>query len=94
MSRKFELTSTPILFTGLIIATVAIFSCLIYASLEEQKQWDEFAITHECKVVGKTTAEISTSIGVVAGSGNAVIVTNTTPSKTGYLCNDGITYWR
>lgn len=66
------------------------FACV--ASIEEQLEWDAFAKTH-CKVVGRMASSTGSGIGITGG-GNAALVVTTTPEKTGYLCDDGITYWR
>lgn len=59
-----------------------------YLSYQEQKQWDAFASTHECKVTGKI-AGYSTY-----GYYNGKYQTYYVPSKTVYHCNDGVDYTR
>lgn len=69
----------------------------LWAAKEEQSQWARFAAAHECKIVGQMSGSTSTGIGyglTSSGQFGTVITTNTTPAKTGYLCNDGVTYWR
>lgn len=56
-------------------------------------QWQQFVTEHECKVVGKQSGSVSTGVGV-SSSGDVVTVTTVESDKTGWLCNDGITYWR
>lgn len=56
-------------------------------------EWDKFAEEHECKVVGKQSGSVSTGVGVTSSGSVATVTTYESP-KTGYLCNDGITYWR
>lgn len=76
---------------------VAIMWGGIHFAQEEEKQWAAFASEHDCKVVGRmsATTNIGTGFGF-AGNGQMGVVTttSTTPSKTQYACNDGVTYWR
>jgi hypothetical protein len=66
---------------------VAIGGLLLLAG-HEQKQWEAFAQTHECKVVGKIAGH--TAYGYYNGKYQHHWV----PSKTVYKCNDGIEYTR
>lgn len=86
--------------TRILIATVVTCVCLIagvvYLGLQEQAEWDAFAAKHNCKVVEKVSGSSATVVtmtptasGIRVGTGVA-----TTPGKTGYACNDGVTYWR
>ena len=89
-------------FTGKLIALLlvlcmAVFLLLPWAILEEQRRWTEFKVTHNCKVVGKMRGSTNAGVGVgLTGSGNigTVVTTTSSPSMTGWLCDDGITYWR
>lgn len=80
-----------------IVALVAMIPLMIYASIQEQKDWETFAETHECKVVGRMKGDVGVGVGTGIMSngkfGTGTVVTST-PDKTGYLCNDGVTYWR
>jgi hypothetical protein len=66
---------------------------IIYAMVREARQWEAFAAEHNCKVVGHMTGSVASTVGV-GGDGKVVSGVTTTPSKTGYLCDDGVTYWR
>ena len=81
------------------IITVSAFSLIpllvaaIYFTIQESKAWDVFQAAHHCRIVG----EVSGSTFVTAGIGaNRQITTGigTTSGKTGYACDDGVTYWR
>jgi len=66
---------------------------IVKLTAEEQKQWDNFAVTHDCKKIGQTSA----SSGVVVGmalNGQMGMGLTSEAGKTGWLCNDGVTYWR
>jgi hypothetical protein len=64
-----------------------------YLAVKDGERWQEFSETHECKKVGETSG--STSIGYgIAANGQGGMVSTYTPGKTGWACNDGVTYWR
>lgn len=75
-------------FGGLGIATVAAFGLLLWAAAVEQKNWEKFAATHECKVTGKVAGY--TTYGYYMGK----YQTHYVPSRTTYHCNDGVDYTR
>ncbi len=85
--------------TERLILTVIIllFLVLCYASYKDSKNWQKFSIEHNCKIVSKISG--STNVGVGTGImtngqfGTGTIIT-TTPNKTSYLCDDGVTYYR
>lgn len=68
---------------------VALVGLSVWAVWVDGAEWNEFRELHECKVVSRESS--STALGV-SGSGNAVVMS--VPGKTGWLCNDGITYYR
>lgn len=65
----------------------------IYGALEEEKKWEAFKLLHECKQVSFQASQVTTGSGI-SSNGKPSIVTVIIPSKTGWLCNDGITYYR
>jgi hypothetical protein len=75
---------------GLCLLLVGAF---IYASVLEERNWQAFKISHSCKVVGQATGDWITGFGIGA-KGETIVTTSRTPDKTGWLCNDGVTYWR
>lgn len=93
--RRFE-TNQLIPFT-LIILLVLSIPTVIYLTFLESQNWEIFAEEHECQVIGQITGSINTGTGIgvtTTGDIGTVITTSYTPAKTGYLCNDGVTYWR
>lgn len=82
---------------ALLILVGTLISLGIWAAVEEQKEWEVFAATHECKVVGHMSGSTQTGVGYGMTANRqfgTMVTTTSTPSKTGYLCNDGMTYWR
>ena len=75
----------------------ALIPLMIYASIQEQSEWESFAAEHDCKVVGRMKGDVGVGVGTGIMSngqiGTGTVVTST-PDKTAYLCDDGVTYWR
>lgn len=71
-----------------ILVSIAMIGCF-YLMLIEAEKWEEFKVEHKCKVVAHIRGSTSTGF---SSSGN--IVTVQEADKTGWLCNDGVTYYR
>ena len=79
---------------------VSFFLCAILAmpflcwgAVLEVQRWEEFKIEHECKIVGKKNGQTFVGTGIGA-NGSVTTTIGGTSSQTGWLCNDGVTYWR
>ena len=70
-----------------------LFVGAVAVAVIEDWNWGQFRQEHHCRVVGKTTPDVGVGTGIGA-NGQITTVTTVTPGKTGYLCDDGITYWR
>lgn len=82
---------------ALIVFVVLLIPAVIYGSIKEAEEWEAFAAAHACKKVGHMSGSTSTGVGfgtMPNGQMGTVMTTSTTPGKTGYACNDGVTYWR
>lgn len=85
---------------ALIVLMLLVFSLIpfgIYAIIEEAKQWEEFKVINNCKVVSRVKGHSSTDVGygmTTTGQMGTIITTNTVPDKTQWSCDDGVTYWR
>jgi hypothetical protein len=80
-----------------VAAVVAVLAATMVVAQREQEQWAHFSAAHQCKVVGKMTGSVISTISTTIGAKGQVLPTVGTavePDKTGYLCDDGITYWR
>lgn len=85
------------LILAFLIFVVLLIPAVIYGSVKEQEQWDAFATAHACKKVGEMSGSTQTGVGfgmTASGQMGTVVTTTSTPSKTGWLCDDGVTYWR
>ena len=73
--------------------TVLFFVFAGWAMYEENKRWETFRIAHQCKVVAHVSGSTTVATGF-SSSGNVTITPIIIPSKTGWLCDDGVTYYR
>lgn len=65
----------------------------VWGAVESERSWSQYKVTHECHIVGRMSGDVITTIGPTTGGGVSVGI-GMTPDKTGWQCNDGITYWR
>lgn len=72
-----------------ILTFAAVIFVLILTGKHEIKKWDEFTIAHHCKIVSHTSGDVFNTIDA-----NGKIGIGITDSKTGWLCDDGITYYK
>jgi hypothetical protein len=83
-----------LIFIMIILAILCIFGAG-YSLYHDNRRWEEFRVTHDCKVIGKMNGALVTTVGpAIGGNGGVAIGVGVTPDKTGWLCNDGMTYWR
>jgi hypothetical protein len=78
----------------LVIATIPLS---IAASIEEEHDWREFSEAHNCKKVAEMKGSIQNGVGyglTSTGGTGTIFTTTVEPDKTGWLCDDGVTYWR
>lgn len=81
----------------MVLLMVLLMVAVIYESVKEQERWEEFSAAHACKKVGEMSGSTQTGVGfgmTANGQMGTLVTTTSTPSKTGWLCDDGVTYWR
>jgi hypothetical protein len=81
-----------LIFIFLLIACIPVF---VYLVIQENKEWQEFKLEHHCKVVAHISG--TTAVGIVpmmGGNGGVGISITPIPGKTGWLCDDGVTYYK
>lgn len=82
------------LWLGSFIAIVVlIFGGAIYGCIQDNKQWNAFSAQHHCKLVSHISGSDAVTTGVGA-NGQVVAGVTSIPGKDGFLCDDGITYFR
>ena len=82
---------------GMVALIVGLLALMMIASAKEQREWQAFSATHNCKLVATKQGTVSSGIGTAVGAnGNVSVVpvTTTTPGQEAFLCDDGVTYWR
>lgn len=80
-----------------IVAILASIGYVVYLAMQDSEQWEEFKSAHQCKIVGEIAGDVAVGTGVgLAPNGQIVVATTTTstPGKTGWKCDDGVTYWK
>lgn len=79
----------------LMVLVVAGIPLMIWAAIEDDRQWSAFKAAHNCKVVGKIRGDTVTTVApIIGGNGGVAVGVSSTPDKTGWQCADGVTYWR
>lgn len=79
---------------GVGIAMVVVGCWIIYFVAEhEARAWQQFSAEQHCRVVGKMAGDMVVGTGLTA-NGQVTTTVGFTGDKTGYICDDGVTYWR
>lgn len=63
------------------------------AAVSEHNEWVKFYSDHNCHKIAEIDGDVFNTIGM-SGNGQMTVGIGSTPKKIGYLCNDGITYYR
>jgi hypothetical protein len=78
-----------------VVSVPILIGVAIVIDNNENKKWADFKVVNNCKIVGHITGNVATTIApVIGGNGQIAIGTTISPDKTGWKCDDGITYWR
>lgn len=80
----------------LILFIIAILYAITISSIEKSRAWEVFKLENNCKVVAYKEGSTSTGLGTLINSNGkaGVGIVTTTTDQTGYICDDGVTYWR
>lgn len=78
----------------LIVGLVFMFVLKLEAS--QRAEWEAYKEANRCTKVGHMTGDTHVGIATTTVNGQVSVspVVTTTPDKTGWLCEDGVTYWR
>jgi hypothetical protein len=66
-------------------------------NIDDNKKWETFKRIHSCKVVCHISSGTQPGIcyGTAAnGQTITVFMSSITSDRTGWICDDGVTYWR
>ena len=77
---------------ALLGGVISVLVVLVLASDQTEQEWRDWATEH-CKVIEKREGATTTGVGVSL-KGQAGVFIGGEPDQTGYLCDDGITYWK
>lgn len=93
--KDFSLLSTfasGLVGIAVLVGVVSVLVALVLASYQKEQEWRDWATEH-CKVIEKREGATTTGVGVSL-KGQAGVFIGGEPDQTGYLCDDGITYWK
>lgn len=65
-----------------------------YMQSQADAEWEKFREQHHCKVVGEQAEYPTVGTGINPSNGLPIVVVGVAGGQTGYLCDNGITYWR
>lgn len=98
--EHFQLDPKDVFFVvGLLAAAVGIVTVMYMSAqkTEDRHKWDSFIQANECREVERVEKITTYKIGVVASPDGAMhpsVGEVVYPRSVGYLCKDGVTYWR
>lgn len=81
-----------VIFVVALAITAAGFA-LIVAGREDDRRWESFKAEHNCEAVGYLAGQPAVMTGFDA-NGRLTVILGREPGKTGWLCDDGMTYYR
>lgn len=74
---------------AIFVGAIGLLAAGIWALVVDARNWETFKVIHECRIVGKTHGEMFNTFDAKGNIGIGF-----TSGKTGWACNDGVTYWR
>lgn len=74
-------------------AAVAILGLMVVSTYKNAQRWEMFKAAHNCKPVARIKGDVFNTFGVDS-RGQMTVGIGSTPDKTGWACDDGITYYR
>ncbi len=81
----------------LVLVTVVLCVAAVCKSTDRRAAWEAFKVEHHCEITDKMAGNVDVNVGVALdtnGDLSQVVTVKETPSKTGWLCDDGVTYWK
>ncbi len=79
--------------TFFVVAISVVLVFLFWSLHREGQEWEKFRVDHNCKVVAKIPGDVFNTIGFGA-NGAMIVGMGATADKTGFACDDGVTYYR
>lgn len=78
---------------GLLVLAVLGIPLAMVAGRKEKQEWEAFKFAHDCKITSRIDGAVMPTVAIDT-SGKAIYGMTTTPSKTGWTCDDGVTYYK
>ena len=94
---SFDFDAEVWLMLGVIVIIAALVALCLYGTHLELQQWEEFKVAHSCEITQKMKIPLTLNPVVTVGGGGNVgtgITASGGEEKKGWLCDDGIVYWR
>ena len=77
---------------NLLLVTLVLFIGF-FLVFSDNANWETFKVAKNCKLVAEVKGEIFNTVGV-SGIGKVVTGVRISSDKEGWVCNDGIIYYR
>lgn len=74
-------------------AIIALLALVVWAAIEDGRKWEAFKAERHCKAVAHIKGDVFNTFGTDSKGGMTIGI-GSTPDKTGWLCDDGMTYYR
>ena len=78
------------IFFGVVVVLIVLSVAVFWV---DSKEWSEFSEAHQCRKVAEVQGKVAPTLSV-GGKGQVAMGNTYISGSTGYLCDDGITYWR
>ena len=73
----------------MLLVVLVVLAAVTALAVYDSRQWSAFKKEHNCKIVSKINGDVFTAFTT---DGKAAV--GSTSGKTGWLCDDGVTYYR
>lgn len=77
-----------------VAVVVVIFGAAAALGIHKGNQWREFKIAHNCQKVGHVSGDVLPIVSISTSTGQPSVGMAIEADKTGWKCNDGVTYWK
>lgn len=79
---------------AVVLAVLFLLVVCIYIAYVDEVEWEHFKVEHKCKKVGEIGPTFSSVVVTNPSTGQPSVVITSDGGRTGWLCDDGMTYWR
>ncbi len=82
-----------LIYGAITVLVLAVMFLAAVADLQKKKEWEAFKLANDCKVTSRIDGDVLPTVAIGA-DGKAAYGITATPTKTGWTCNDGVTYFK